>query len=52
VKLAGSLSKSDLSASGSALGFILQHSVKLVKFDHNALKFIDKCVFFQFTDGV
>jgi hypothetical protein len=52
VKLARSLSKSDLPASGSALSFILQHSVKLVKFAHKAFKFIDKCVIFQFTDEI
>ena len=36
----------------SALSFILQHSVNLVKFNHNAFKFIDKCVNFQFTADI
>ena len=48
-ELACNLSKSDLSAPVSALIFILHHSVKLVKFDHKAFKFIDKCVNFKFT---
>ena len=49
MKPARSESKCNVSALDGALNFILQYSVKLVKFDHNVFKFIDTCVNFDFS---